>query len=57
MNNPLREVALEYANAYESYRQAMARGDTDRADSQMSEMQRLERETTVIRHTQRVERT
>jgi hypothetical protein len=52
--NVLRIVAFKYVRAWERYERAVARGRTDEADKQLDICRSLERETTVICHTQSV---
>jgi hypothetical protein len=44
----LADVALAYGHSRDRYVRAMGRGDTDRADDAMSEMQQIENSITVV---------
>lgn len=44
----LADVTLAYGHSRDRYERAMGRGDQDRADDAMSEMQQIENSITVI---------
>lgn len=44
----LKDLTRRYGHAMQRYDQAMYRGETDRADDAMSEMQTIEQSVTII---------
>lgn len=47
-HSQLKDVARRYSRAMERYDQGMARGDQDRADQALADMQEIERSVTII---------